>query len=154
MHEVEESQVELSDVIVRELVIAPDISQGAAACSRVCTCLDWPLPAARKTRQVSESNARDPREDAGQRHRPSGAGIPGTLPTRMGSYGEVDWNPFFPIAGGRITGASDRQQTPYRCQSRNHGLCASISSCRRFAAERSLALSGLISCASNISCSC
>src|ERR1019366_5912907 len=28
---------------------------------------------------------------------------------------------------------------PYRCQSRNHGLCAFISSCLRFAAERSLA---------------
>jgi hypothetical protein len=53
-----------------------------------------------------------------------------------------------------ITGDSTRQQTPYRCQSRNHGLCASISSCRRFAADRSLALSGLISGASNISSSC
>jgi hypothetical protein len=31
MHEVEESQVELSDVIVPELVIVPDISQGGAA---------------------------------------------------------------------------------------------------------------------------
>jgi hypothetical protein len=34
---------------------------------------------------------------------------------------------------------------PYRCQSRNHGLLASFSSCRRFAAERSLALRGLVS---------
>ena len=48
----------------------------------------------------------------------------------------------------------ERQQTPYCCQSRNHGLCASISSCRRFAAEMSLALSGLMSGASNISSSC
>jgi hypothetical protein len=41
--------------------------------------------------------------------------------------------------------AHERQQTPYRCQSRNQGPCASISSCLRFAAERSLALSGLVS---------
>jgi hypothetical protein len=34
---------------------------------------------------------------------------------------------------------------PYRCQRRNHGLCASESSCLRFAAERSPALSGLVS---------
>jgi hypothetical protein len=34
---------------------------------------------------------------------------------------------------------------PYRCQSRNQGLCASISSCLRFAAERSAGLSGLAS---------
>jgi hypothetical protein len=34
------------------------------------------------------------------------------------------------------------------------GLCASISSCLRLAAEMSLALSGLISGASNISCIC
>jgi hypothetical protein len=53
-----------------------------------------------------------------------------------------------------MTGDSARQQTPYRCQSRNQGLCASISSCLRFAAERSLEVSGLISGASNISCSC
>jgi hypothetical protein len=38
-----------------------------------------------------------------------------------------------------------RQQTPYRCQSRNHGLLACLSSCRRFTAARSLALSGLTS---------
>src|SRR5271163_1828003 len=38
-----------------------------------------------------------------------------------------------------------RQQTPYRCQSRNHGLFASKSSCLRFAAARSLALTGLVS---------
>jgi hypothetical protein len=43
---------------------------------------------------------------------------------------------------------------PYRCQSWNQGLCASISSCLRLAAEMSLALSGLISGASYISCSC
>ena len=36
-----------------------------------------------------------------------------------------------------------RQQTPYCCHSRNHGLCASISSCLRFAAERSFSFSGL-----------
>jgi hypothetical protein len=39
----------------------------------------------------------------------------------------------------------ERQQTPYRCQSRNQGLCASKSSCLRFTAKRSLALSGLVS---------
>jgi hypothetical protein len=42
----------------------------------------------------------------------------------------------------------------YRCQSRNHGQWANVSSCLRFAAEMSLALSGLMSGASNISCSC
>jgi hypothetical protein len=57
-------------------------------------------------------------------------------------------------SGSWITGDSGRQQTPKSCHRRNHGLCASISSCRRFAAEMSLALSGLISGASNISCSC
>jgi hypothetical protein len=41
-----------------------------------------------------------------------------------------------------LPSASPRQQTPYRCQSRNHGLCASISSCLRLAAEMSLALIG------------
>lgn len=41
--------------------------------------------------------------------------------------------------------AHERQQTPYRCQSRNHGLCACMSSCLRFAAARSLGLSGLVS---------
>jgi hypothetical protein len=60
----------------------------------------------------------------------------------------------FPVSVSRSAGDAVRQQTPYRCQSRNHGLCASISSCRRFAAERSLALNGLISSASNISSSC
>jgi hypothetical protein len=60
----------------------------------------------------------------------------------------------FPVSVSRSAGDPVRQQTPYRCQSRNHGLCASISSCRRFAAARSLALSGLISSASNISSSC
>jgi len=53
-----------------------------------------------------------------------------------------------------MTGDSVRQQTPKCCQSRNQGLCASISSCLRLAAEMSLALSGLISGASYISCSC
>src|ERR1700758_776209 len=43
---------------------------------------------------------------------------------------------------------------PYLCHSRNHGLWANVSSCLRFAAEMSLALSGLMSGASNISCSC
>ncbi len=38
-----------------------------------------------------------------------------------------------------------RQQSPYCCQRRNHGLCASISSCLRFAAARSFGLSGLVS---------
>jgi hypothetical protein len=38
-----------------------------------------------------------------------------------------------------------RQQIPYCCQKRNHGLCASILSCLRFAAAMSLALSGLVS---------
>ena len=62
---------------------------------------------------------------------------------------------FYPsMSPSRIMGDSARQQTPYRCQSRNHGLCASISSCLRFAAQMSLGLSGLISGASNISCSC
>ena len=41
--------------------------------------------------------------------------------------------------------AHERQQTPYRCQSRNQGLFASISSCLRFAAARSLRLSGRLS---------
>jgi hypothetical protein len=57
-------------------------------------------------------------------------------------------------SGRRITGASDRQQTPKSCRSQNHGLWANASSCLRLAAEMSLALSGLISGASNISCSC
>ena len=43
---------------------------------------------------------------------------------------------------------------PKCCHNRNQGLCASISSCLRLAAEMSLALSGLISGASNISSSC
>ena len=47
-----------------------------------------------------------------------------------------------------------RQQTPKCCDNRNHGLCASISSCLRLAAEMSLALRGLMSGASNISSSC
>jgi hypothetical protein len=34
---------------------------------------------------------------------------------------------------------------PYRCHSRNHGLFASISSCLRLAAERSLKLIGRVS---------
>jgi hypothetical protein len=48
-------------------------------------------------------------------------------------------------SGSRITGDSGRQQTPYRCQSRNHGLLAFFSSCLRFAAETSVGLSGLVS---------
>jgi len=47
-----------------------------------------------------------------------------------------------------------RQHTPYCCHSRNHGLCAIVSSCLRFAAEMSLALNGLVSGASNISSIC
>jgi hypothetical protein len=43
---------------------------------------------------------------------------------------------------------------PYLCHSRNHGLWANVSSCLRFAAEMSLAQIGLMSGASNISCSC
>ncbi len=58
------------------------------------------------------------------------------------------------LRGSRSTGDSDRQQMPYLCHSRNHGLWANVSSCLRFAAEMSLALSGLMSGASNISCSC
>src|ERR1700733_9606106 len=38
-----------------------------------------------------------------------------------------------------------RQQIPYDCQSRNHGLLACISSCLRFTAVRSLAVIGLVS---------
>ena len=53
-------------------------------------------------------------------------------------------------SGSRITGASDRQHTPYRCQSRNHGLLANIASCRRFAAERSLGVSGRVSGAAKV----
>src|ERR1700730_8213468 len=90
--------------------------------SRVCTGLDWPLPAARKTRQVSESNARETREDAGQRHRPSGAGIPGTLPTRMGSYGRWIGTHFFqspevgslePQIGSKLRTAARAETTGY-----------------------------------------
>ena len=53
-----------------------------------------------------------------------------------------------------MTWDSARQQTPYRCQRRNQGLCASISSCLRWAEEMSLALNGLMSGASKISWSC
>jgi hypothetical protein len=42
-------------------------------------------------------------------------------------------------------GFSRGGQTPYRFHSRNHGLCAYISSCLRFAAERSLNWSGRVS---------
>jgi hypothetical protein len=59
---------------------------------------------------------------------------------------------FAVIAGHKRTGNDDSpkiieetRQTPYRCQSRNHGLWASISSCRRLAANRSLGLSVLLS---------
>src|ERR1700732_1990317 len=44
-----------------------------------------------------------------------------------------------------MTGDSGRQQNPKSCHSRNHGLCASIWSCFRLAAEMSLALNGLVS---------
>jgi predicted ester cyclase len=45
----------------------------------------------------------------------------------------------------RSTGDSARQQMPYCCQMQNHGLFASISSCLRFAAARSLVLKSLVS---------
>jgi len=57
-------------------------------------------------------------------------------------------------SGSWIAGASDRQQTPKCCHSRNHGLLAFIASCLRFAAATSLGLSGLMSGVSNISSSC
>jgi hypothetical protein len=40
-----------------------------------------------------------------------------------------------------MTGGSPRHQTPKCCHNRKYGLCPSISSCRRFAAEMALALS-------------
>jgi hypothetical protein len=60
---------------------------------------------------------------------------------------------WIPMTGGRWRidwqrtnrSGNCRQQMPYRYQSRNHGLLACCSSCRRFAAARSLALSGLVS---------
>jgi hypothetical protein len=58
------------------------------------------------------------------------------------------------VSPSRCSEGSGRQHTPYRCHSRNHGLCASISSCLRLAAEMSLAVSGRMSGASNISCIC
>ena len=42
-------------------------------------------------------------------------------------------------------GFSRGGQTPHRFHSRNHGLCAYVSSCLRFAAERSLKWSGRVS---------
>jgi hypothetical protein len=45
---------------------------------------------------------------------------------------------YLSISPIRSSGCSGRQQIPYRCQSRNQGLCASSSSCLLFAAERSL----------------
>jgi len=44
----------------------------------------------------------------------------------------------------------ERQQSPYCRQSRNQGLCASISSCLRFAAARSLGLGGRVSGAAKV----
>jgi hypothetical protein len=65
---------------------------------------------------------------------------------------EADWGLKRRFVGGESIRARStldidhqRQQMPYRCQSRNHGLCACISSCLRFAAETSLGLSGLVS---------
>ena len=49
-----------------------------------------------------------------------------------------------------MIGDSVRQQMPYRCQSRNHGLCASIWSCFRLAAEMSLGVRGLVSVAAKM----
>lgn len=49
------------------------------------------------------------------------------------------------ISPSWITGDVVRQQMPYRCHSRNHGLLACISLCLRFAAEMSLRPSGLAS---------
>jgi len=57
------------------------------------------------------------------------------------------------VSPNRRTGRSVRQDTPYRCKILNDGLCESISSCLRLSAKMSPALSGLISGASNISCS-
>src|SRR5579859_3553636 len=61
---------------------------------------------------------------------------------------------YLSISPSESEGSSVRQQTPKCCHSRNQGLCASISSCFRLAAEMSLALRGRMSGASNISCSC
>ena len=47
--------------------------------------------------------------------------------------------------GALIRWIFSQGQTPYRFHSRNHGLCAYISSCVRFAADRSLNWSGLVS---------
>lgn len=58
------------------------------------------------------------------------------------------------IQSSGMCGRSGRQQTPKSCHRRNHGLWASTSSCLLFAADTSVALSGLISGASNISSSC
>lgn len=49
------------------------------------------------------------------------------------------------LASQKFSFAHQRQQSPYRCQSRNHGLCASISSCRRLAADKSLGVIGRVS---------
>lgn len=49
------------------------------------------------------------------------------------------------VSPRRSIGDSIRRQTPYRCQSRNHGLFASFSSCLRLAAEMSLGPGGLVS---------
>jgi len=60
VHEVEEYQVELSDVTVLELIVVPDISRGAARASprsRVCACLDllWRCSLSRKLRRTTIS---------------------------------------------------------------------------------------------------
>jgi len=55
------------------------------------------------------------------------------------------WSHHIPLAYAVLTSSfllALRQQTPNCCHNRNHGLCASISSCRRFAAKMALALSG------------
>src|SRR5581483_10351382 len=57
-------------------------------------------------------------------------------------------------SGNRSTGDSVRQETPYCCHKRNHGLCESLSSCLRLAAATSLAVSGRMSESEKISSSC
>jgi hypothetical protein len=58
------------------------------------------------------------------------------------------------VSPNRSSEGSGRQQTPICCHNWNQGLWANISSCLRLALQMSLALSGLMSGASNISCSC
>jgi len=85
-----------------------------------------------------------PLKNTGSQTQP-GRGWPSCCPSSSGY-------PSMPPSRG--SGDSGRQQTPKCCHKRNQGLWASISSCLRLAAEMSLALSGLMSGASNISCSC